>query len=115
MHQHGNELKCRGTSANEYVQAETNNNVKRSIAEQEQQRVEQVECSSSKNKDIKVTLVFPTTSDSKAEIEFISRLKEIYLKKIETEAMQEETQALYYNPISKGEQLKHTKEENSHE
>lgn len=115
MRQHSNELKCRDTSANEYVQAEKNNNVKRSIAEQEQQRVEQVECSSSKAKDVKVTLVFPTTSDSKAESEFISRLKEIYLKKIEAKAMQEETQALYYNPISKGEQLKHTKEENSHE
>ena len=57
MRQHGNELKCRGTSANEYVQAEKNNNVKRSIVEQEQQRVEQVECSSNKTKDVKVTLV----------------------------------------------------------
>ena len=35
----------------------------------------------SKNKDIKVTLVFPTAPDPKAEAEFISRLKEIYLKK----------------------------------
>ena len=46
--------------------------------------MEQVEYSSSKNKDVKVTLVFPTTSDRKAETEFIGRLKEIYLKKIET-------------------------------
>ncbi len=115
MHQHGNELKCRGTSANEYVQAEKNNNVKRSIAEQEQQRVEQVECSSSKNKDIKVTLVFPTTSDSKAETEFISRLKEIYLKKIETEAMQERDGALQSQSTNRSVDLSNTKEENSHE
>lgn len=108
MRQHSNVLKCRGTSANEYVQAEENSNVKRRIVEQEQKRVEQVECSSNKTKDVKVTLIFPTASDSKAETEFISRLKEIYLKKIEAKAMQEETQALYYNPISKGEQLKHS-------
>lgn len=115
MRQHSNELKCGGTSANEYVQAENNNNVKRSITEQEQQRVEQVECSSSKNKDIKVTLVFPTASDSKAETEFISRLKEIYLRKIETGAMQEREEALYSQSTDRSVDLSSTKEEISHE
>lgn len=115
MRQYSSELKCRGTSANEYVQAEKNNNVKRRIAEQEQQRVEQVECSSSKNKDIKVTLVFPTTSDSKAETEFVNRLKEIYLKKIETGAMQERERALQSQSTDRSVDLNNTKEDKSHE
>ena len=112
IHQHSNELKHGGTSANEYVQAEKNSNVKRSIAEQEQQKVEQLEYSSSKKRDVKVTLIFPTASDSKVESEFISRLKEIYLKKIEAGAMQEREGALQSQSTDKSVVLSNAKEEN---
>ena len=44
-----------------------------------------------KNQNINVTLEFPTQTDSKAKQEFVARLKEIYLRKIEMESMQEKT------------------------
>ncbi len=47
-----------------------------------------------RNKQIQVTLEFPEQSDRKAEHEFIARLKEIYLKKVENRAMQKEDFAL---------------------
>ncbi len=47
-----------------------------------------------RNKQIQVSLEFPEQSDQKAEQEFIARLKEIYLKKIEDGAMQKEDFAL---------------------
>jgi len=51
------------------------------------------------NKQIQVILEFPEQSDQKAEQEFIARLKEIYLKKIENRAMQKEDSALPSPPI----------------
>ncbi len=47
-----------------------------------------------RNKQIQVTLEFPEQTDQKAEQEFIARLKEIYLKKVENRAMQKEDFAL---------------------
>jgi len=44
--------------------------------------MEQVEFNSCKKKDIRITLKFPTVSDTKAESEFIERLKEIYIKSV---------------------------------
>jgi len=41
-----------------------------------------------KNQEINVTVEFPIQSDGQAEQDFISRLKEIYLRKIEIESMQ---------------------------
>ncbi len=52
--------------------------------------MEHIEFKSGKKSDVKVRLVFPTIADKRAETEFIDRLKEIYLKKIETGAMQKE-------------------------
>lgn len=50
------------------------------------------------NKEVHVILEFPTQSDPKAEQEFISRLKEIYLRKIENGAIQKKDSALESNP-----------------
>ncbi len=47
-----------------------------------------------RNKTTNVILEFPEQSDQKAEQEFIARLKEIYLKKMENGAMQKEDFAL---------------------
>ena len=47
-----------------------------------------------RNKQIQVTLEFPEQSDPQAEQEFIVRLKEIYLRKIENGAIQKENLAL---------------------
>lgn len=115
MRQYSSKVKCGAASANEYVQAEENNNVKSSIAEQEQQRVEQVEFKSCGNKEVKVTLIFPAASDGKAEEEFTSRLKEIYLRKIEAGAMQEREDALQCQSTDRSVILSHTKEDKSHE
>lgn len=42
-----------------------------------------------KNQEINVTLEFPMQSDREAEQDFIGRLKEIYLRKIEIGSMHE--------------------------
>lgn len=108
-------LKRNEDSVGEYRQAEKNKNVERSIEEQELQSVEHIEFKSGKRSDVKVTLVFPAITDKRAETEFIDRLKEIYLKKIETGAMQKEGSALEYSPTGKSVDLNNTKEEVSHE
>ena len=54
-----------------------------------------------------VTLDFPEQSDAKAEQEFIGRLKEIYLRKIEIGAMQEKDSALESNPTLDKEDKNH--------
>lgn len=61
-----------------------------------------------RNKQVQVTLEFPEQSDQKAEQEFIARLKEIHLRKIENGAMQKENLALL-SPTTK------EKEENNYE
>ena len=48
------------------------------------------------NKQSKITLEFPEQLDTKAEQEFIDKLKNIYLKKIENGTMQEEYSALSF-------------------
>ncbi len=77
--------------------------------------MEQAKWSSSRAKDVKITLVFPTTSDTKAETEFLNRLKELYLKKIETGAMQEREKALQSQSADKSVSLSNTKEGKSYE
>ncbi len=76
--------------------------------------MEQAEWSSSRAKDVKITLVFPTTSDTKAETEFLNRLKELYLKKIETGAMQEREKALQSKFTDASVDLSNFKEENGY-
>ena len=55
------------------------------------------------NKQVQVTLEFPEQSDPKAEQEFVSRLKTIYLEKIKIGAMQKENLALSSSPIKEKE------------
>lgn len=43
------------------------------------------------NKEVNVTLLFPTQSDKKAEQEFMNMLKEIYLYKINIGSMQSDS------------------------
>ncbi len=57
-----------------------------------------------RNKQIQVILEFPEQSDQKAEHEFIARLKEIYLKKMENGAMQKEDFALPFPPTKNKEE-----------
>lgn len=47
-----------------------------------------------KNKEVKVTVEFPVQSNPKAEQEFTSRLKEIYLEKVKNGSMQGKESAL---------------------
>ena len=60
------------------------------------------------NKQVQVTLEFPEQSDQKAEQEFVSRLKTMYLENIKIGAMQKENLALSSSPIKE-------KEENNNE
>lgn len=46
------------------------------------------------NRQVQVTLTFPEQTDTKAEQEFVSRLKMIYLEKIKTGAWQKNDLAL---------------------
>lgn len=77
--------------------------------------MEHIEFDSCKKKDVRVTLKFPPTSDSKAESEFIGRLKEIYLRKIEARVMQSGESALNYYLTDKSVSLSNTKEDVSYE
>lgn len=56
-----------------------------------------------KNKDVKVTVEFPEQSDLKEEKEFESRLKEIYLRKIESGFIKEKEPVLS-SPFIKNEE-----------
>lgn len=46
------------------------------------------------NRQVQVTLAFPEQTDTKAEQDFVSRLKMVYLEKIKTGAWQKENLAL---------------------
>ena len=59
------------------------------------------------NQKVVVTLEFPEQSDKKAEQEFIGRLKEIYLRKLEIGAMQEKDSALESNSTLDKEEKNH--------
>lgn len=74
------------------------------------------------SKEVHVILEFPEKSDSSAEAEFISRLKEIYLRKIEIGARQVKASALEANPNIDSDMKTHklacdssTREDKSHE
>lgn len=111
------------TFNSEYGLSELNKDVTSNTAKQAQQKVsKQINTTTYKNSNIKVTLEFPETTDSKAEQEFISRLKEIYLRKIEIGAMQAEESALGYPPTKESlgieprvENKEQTKEDKNHE
>lgn len=63
------------------------------------------------NRPVQVTLVFPEQTDTKAEQEFVGRLKTIYLEKIKTGACQKKDWALS-SPTTK--ETEEGREENSH-
>ena len=46
------------------------------------------------NRQVQITLAFPEQTDTKAEQDFVSRLKMVYLEKIKTGACQKENLAL---------------------
>lgn len=93
------------TSASEYVQAEGNKITTSNQNMQEQSNMETMEFMVDyRKKEIKVTLEFPQNTDEQAEQEFISRLKEIYLRKIKFLSMQEKESALHSKAKKKQEE-----------
>jgi len=90
------------TSADEYRQAvankiTTSNQSQSEQSMQEQSNMETMEFMVDyRKKEIKVTVEFPRNTVEQAEQEFISRLKEIYLKKIKVLSMQEKESALHW-------------------
>lgn len=93
-----NEPNAEQTNGFEYRKSKSHNYIK-SNQQREVYMVSNVEnkiCQSVKyqNKQVQVTLEFPEQSDQQAEQEFIVRLKEIYLRKIENGAIQKENLAL---------------------
>ncbi len=73
-------------------------NMKQEMQVGECQSVQTETFTTYQNKKVRVVLEFPKQSDPQAEAEFISRLKEIYLRKIEIGAMQEKESALSSHP-----------------
>ena len=69
-------------SVSAYAQAETHNNMNKSSNPEEKLMDSCSYTTTRKNKQVHVTLEFPKQTDQKAEQEFISRLKELYLEKI---------------------------------
>lgn len=107
---HNTVQKCNKASANEYKQAEenkitTSNQSQSEQSMQEQSNMETIEFMVDyRKKEIKVTLEFPKNTAEQAEQEFISRLKEIYLKKIKVLSMQEKESALHSKAKDKQEE-----------
>lgn len=63
------------------------------------------------NRQVQVTLAFPEQTDTKAEQDFVSRLKMVYLEKIKTEACQRRIWRYHLPPRRKRTK---EKEENGH-
>lgn len=57
-----------------------------------------------KNKDVTIHLEFPKEQNEEAADDFISRLKELYLKKIKIQSGRVETPALYSQPANEREE-----------
>lgn len=97
MRQHSTTRKqTEGTvvSKSEYRQADLHNNVNEDTSCNGVPMETQSFACISQNKEVNVTLFFPTQSDKKAESEFIGILKEIYLNKIKIGSMQSESGAV---------------------
>lgn len=56
-----------------------------------------------KNKEVTIHLEFPDEQNQEAADDFISRLKELYLKKIKIQSGRGENPSLYSQPIKKEE------------
>lgn len=94
MHQHSTTQKrTEGTvvSKSEYRQADLHNNVNEDTSLNGVSMEAQSFACTSGNKEVSVTLLFPTQSDKKAEQEFMNMLKEIYLNKIKIGSMQSDS------------------------
>ena len=95
-------LKCTSTQDYEYNKKESNIITTSNKAEQVTMEDNIITCTENlieftapyKNKKVTIHLEFPEQQDEVAATDFISRLKEIYLKKIEIQSMQRETPAL---------------------
>lgn len=99
-------LKCTGTTDSEYNTTESNSITTSNQTEQATMQEEKlITCTENllefiapyKNQEITIHLEFPEQQDEVAAVDFISRLKEIYLKKIKIQSMQGEIPALQCN------------------
>jgi len=73
---------CRVAGKSEYRQADLHNHVNEDTNCNGATMEAQSFACTSQNKEVNVTLLFPTQSDKKAEQEFMDMLKEIYLNKM---------------------------------
>ena len=84
----GNLLKQKGEPIFAYTQSKSHsNNSENANHKENSMDTISLECTYEK-KTIKLHLEFPKQSDKNAEQEFIERLKEIYLKKLDLESVQ---------------------------
>lgn len=63
-----------------------------------------------KNKQVHITIEFPKQTDQKAEQEFISRLKEMYLEKIKNGSCNDRESALPFDKLNGMEDMGNGKE-----
>lgn len=100
----GNAQKHKGNLASEYRQVETHNHVNKEQPQEDNNTMASKRhfTKTEGNKEINITVVFPNRSDEKAEQEFIGSLKELYLKKLESESMQNDSVALKFPATKEG-------------
>ena len=91
-----------------YSISESHNNMDKEVKPKENPMDSKSFICKSKNQEVKVTVEFPTQSDKADEQEFITRLKEIYLRKIKIGYIQQKESAL-------SSQFTKDKEENTNE
>ncbi|MBO5337530.1 MAG: hypothetical protein J6A94_10425 [Lachnospiraceae bacterium] len=85
------------TSTSEYSLSEAHSNISEEVYPEELIMDSQSLICKTYINGVQVTLEFPEQSDPKAEQEFMSRLKEIYLRKIEIGSRQDKDSALESN------------------
>ncbi|MBQ6887882.1 MAG: hypothetical protein IJN54_10255 [Lachnospiraceae bacterium] len=90
----GKATQCESKPDSAYSLSESHNNMNKEVNPEEYPMDSQTFICKSKNQEVKVTVEFPTQSNKVAEQEFITRLKEIYLRKIKIGAMQQKESAL---------------------
>lgn len=100
----GNVQKQKDNLASEYRQVETHNHVNKEQPKEDNNTMASKRhfTKTADNKEINITVVFPNCSDEKAEQEFVGSLKELYLKKLELESMQNDSVALEYSATEEG-------------
>jgi len=91
-------------SVSAYTQDETHNNENKSSNLKENQMESYSYRTTHKNKQVNITIEFPKQTDQKAEQEFISRLKELYLEKIKNGTCINEETALTSGKIKEMEE-----------